>query len=77
MEVGLDFLQPGRCAVVTQINVDGMLDDRLRDFGFVPGTKVCCWCRGTGGKVTALRFRGTVVAFRTRDLKRIRGRFDD
>lgn len=68
---GLDGLKPGREAVVIHIGVGKALAARLRDFGFVPGTLVRCGYRGPGNKVTALKFRGSVIAMRTRDLKDI------
>lgn len=74
METSLDYISPGKRAVVTKINMDASLKCRLRDFGLIPGTTVCCRYRSPGGQVTALAFRGTVVALRTRDLQKIRVR---
>ena len=74
METGLNQVRPGMQAVVTQIGVDTPLALRLRDFGLVPGTQVCCRYRSPGGQVTALELRGTVIALRTCDLKQIRVR---
>lgn len=74
METNLNCIRPGAQAVVTQINADARLKCRLRDFGLVPGTVVRCRYRTPGGGVTALEFRGTVVALRTRDLQKIRVR---
>ena len=72
MELGLDQVRPGQTAVVTGIGAEQALSARLRDLGFVPGTCVRCRYRGPGGKVTAVGFRGTVVAMRTKDLSKIR-----
>lgn len=72
MEISLDRLRLGQQGVVTRINTDECLKCRLRAFGMVPGTQVCCRYRSPGGSVTALEFRGTVVALRTRDVKNIR-----
>ena len=69
--LGLDGLRPGDEAVVIYIGVSRALMGRLKDFGFVPGTLVKCCYRGPGEKVTALGFRGSVIAMRTRDLKDI------
>lgn len=71
METGLNCVRPGMRAVVTRIEVEAELARRLRDFGLVPGTQVCCRYRSPGGQVTALELRGTVIALRTRDLKHI------
>lgn len=72
MDISLDRLCLGREGVVTHIETDDTLKNRLRVFGMVPGTPVRCRYRAPGGSVTALEFRGTVVALRTRDLKNIR-----
>ncbi len=74
METGLDCLRLGQLATVLEINTDKSLKYRLQAFGFVPGTQVCCRYRTPGGSVTALEFRGTVVALRTRDMQKIRVR---
>ena len=71
MEISLDRVRPGVQAVVSAIEVGEALTSRLRDFGLVPGTRVCCCYRSPGGQVTALELRGTVLALRTVDLKGI------
>lgn len=72
MEISLDRLCLGRLGVVTCINTDAYMKKRLRAFGMVPGTQVRCRYRSPGGSVTALEFRGAVVALRTRDMRKIR-----
>lgn len=72
MEISLKELSPGKRAVVTKILMDAAFTKRLRDFGMVPGTSVCCRYRSPGGQVTALALRGAVIALRTRDLAKIR-----
>ncbi len=74
MEMDLSKLAPGESAVVTQIHTEDYLRARLYAFGFIPGTRVSCCYRSPEKKVTALSFRGTVVALRTRDLGKIRVR---
>ena len=74
METSLNCIRPGDRAIVTQMDTPGPLTGRLRDYGLVPGTAVQCCYRSPGGAVTAVAFRGTVVALRTRDLKQIRVR---
>ena len=74
MEISLDALGLGKSGIVTCVETDPMLEKRLRDFGMVPGTVVGCRYRSPGGSVTALEFRGTVVALRTRDTRKIRVR---
>ena len=72
MEISLDRLGLGRLGVVTHIDTDDYMKKRLRAFGMVPGTQVRCRYRSPGGSVTALEFRGAVVALRTRDMRKIR-----
>ena len=74
LETSLDCIQPGKRAVIKQMDMEQALQSRLQSFGLVPGTAVCCRYRSPGGQVSALAFRGTVVALRTRDLKKIRVR---
>lgn len=76
MEISLDRVRPGVQSVVTAIGVQEAFACRLRDFGLVPGTRVCCCYRSPGGQVTALELRGTVLALRTKDLRGIRVRHD-
>lgn len=72
MEISLDRLGLGRLGIVTHIDTDDYMKNRLRAFGMVPGTQVRCRYRSPGGSVTALEFRGAVVALRTRDMQKIR-----
>ena len=70
--MGLQHLQPGAQAVVIRVSGEAKLRSRLTELGLVPGTKVKCRYRSPGGFVTALEFRGAVLALRTRDLRHIR-----
>lgn len=74
METSLDLLKPGRQGVVTVVCVEKRLRERLRAFGLVPGTVVRCSYRNPWGDVTALHFRGSTLALRTKDLRKIRVR---
>lgn len=72
METSLDLLRPGVTAVVLKVDTEEALRRRLRDFGLVPGTRVRCRYRCPWGTVMALELRGSVLALRTADIKRIR-----
>lgn len=72
MEMGLDKLPLGVPGHVIRMTEDLPLTRRLNQFGMVPGTRICCRYRTPGGSVTAVEFRGTVVALRTRDMSAIR-----
>ena len=73
MEITLDRLGLGQSAIVTCVGEDTALASRLRDYGMIPGTTVCCRYRTPDGSVTSLDCRGGVIALRTRDMKSIRG----
>ena len=72
METGLHSIRPGAVAVVTRITAEPLLRQRLKAFGLVPGTKIRCCYRCPWGDVTALELRGSVLALRTKDLRKIR-----
>ncbi len=74
MEMTLDRLAPGMGATVVHIGTKEALRRRLAEFGLIPGTKVRCCYRSPHGDVTAIAFRGAVVALRTRDLRHIAGK---
>lgn len=68
----LNRLVPGDTCMLEHIDVSAALESRLRNFGFVSGTKILCRYRSPDGNVTALELRGTVLALRTADLRHIR-----
>ena len=74
MEMTLDCIRPGKKAVVVEVNTDAALKRRLKAFGLEPGTSICCRYRCPWGSLTALELRGSVLALRTRDLRKIRVR---
>ena len=76
MQVRLDRLPCAIPAVVLEISCKPELRERLRDFGLVPGTEVTARYRSPDKGVTALEFRGTVIALRTRDLKGVKVRWE-
>lgn len=65
-------LKQGESCIVERIELSQPLEERLRDFGLVSGTKAACRYKSPDSCVTALEFRGTVLALRTRDLRGIR-----
>lgn len=72
MVLSLDRVCFGVWGSVVDIGTSRELRARLRDFGLVPGTRVCRRYCSPGRDVTAVELRGSVLALRTRDLKRIR-----
>lgn len=72
MVLSLDRVCFGVWGDVVEIGTSADLAARLRDFGLVPGTKVCPRYCSPCRDVTAIELRGSVLALRTRDLKKIR-----
>lgn len=68
----LDDVRLGCWCAVAGIDEDEALRRRLCDFGLLPGTRVRPEYRSPGGHGTVIGFRGTQLALRTRDLKKIR-----
>ncbi len=71
MEIVLRVLAPGCWGTVTRMEVTPALEDRLRSFGLIPGTRLCPRYRSPDGTVTAIELRGAVLALRTQDLETI------
>lgn len=76
MNMTLDQLRPGQQAVITDLSEDMYLKQRLMAYGMTPGTTVCCRYKSPDGSVTSLECRGSVIALRTGDMKRIWGRWE-
>ena len=74
MEISLERLRIGQRGIVTCMDVGAAMQNRLQAYGLVPGTGVCCRYRTPDGSVTALELRGTVIALRRHDMRRIRVR---
>lgn len=72
MVLGLNEVRLGVWGKVSAVETPQELRLRLRDFGLVPGTRVCRRYCSPGGDVTAVELRGSVLALRTRDLGGIR-----
>lgn len=74
MTMSLDRVCCGKWACVTDVDTQPRLRQRLRDFGLVPGTRVRRCYTSPGGHVVAIELRGSVLALRKNDLRRIRVR---
>ena len=74
METTLDRLEPDIRCSISEIRSPEPLRSRLRQFGLIPGTVVSIRYRSPDGGVTALELKGTIVALRTQELKKIRVR---
>ena len=72
MELSLDRLRLNRWATVVSIDTEETMRERLKDFGLIPGTKVRRRFTSPHGDVAAIAFRGSLLALRVGDLKRIK-----
>lgn len=71
MIVELDRLAPGEWGKVVGIETDQTMQKRLRDFGLVLATNVGIDYRSPRGDVAAVKLRGSVLALRSKDLRKI------
>ena len=74
MVLPLDQVCTGVWGSVVCIDTEIHLQQRLRDFGLVPGTRVRSRYASPAGDVVAIELRGSVLALRKHDLHRIRVR---
>lgn len=72
METTLNLLRPGQCARVVALEIGGAMRRRLLDFGLIEGTHVRCLRESPAGSPVIYRVRGTMLALRTADSRRIR-----
>ena len=73
----LDAVEVGTQCVVVAITADKSLKQRLKDFGFTPGTQVRCRYASPDRQTVAIEFKGTVVALRRSDLSGIQVQVHD
>lgn len=72
MVLSLDEVHFGVWGSVVAMDTTQELTQRLRAFGLIPGTWVRRRYCSPGGDVTAVELRGSVIALRTGDVRRIR-----
>ncbi|MGI6514431.1 MAG: FeoA family protein [Syntrophomonadales bacterium] len=77
MEIGtaslsLADLPAGSAGCITSVEVGGLLRRRILDLGMIPGTQVRCVRKAPWGDPVALQVRGSIIALRAEDLKRIK-----
>ena len=74
MILPLDQVCCSKWACVIDVDAQPQFRQRLRDFGLVPGTHVRRRYGSPGGHVIAIELRGSVLALRKSDLRRIQVR---
>ncbi len=70
-ERSLFDLTPGQTGVVLNLQIHGLTRRRLLDLGMVPGTRVEALRRSPAGDPKAYRLRGSVIALREEEARRI------
>ncbi len=71
VEISLDRLKPGERATVQRLKLPPNRANSLSRLGLGPGTELLCLRRLPLGDPTVYRWRGTDVALRRADAKRI------
>ena len=69
--VCLADLKPGEYGVIDSMHLHGTQRRRLRDLGFLPGTKVQCGCMAPLGSPVAVCLKGSMFALRRETCKQI------
>ena len=67
----LSQLAVGEEGIVTSLDIKGRMRRRLQDLGIINGTKITCAFRAPFGDPTAYEVRGTLIALRREDAKKI------
>ncbi len=71
METTLDCLREGERGTVSALEMSGALRRRLMDFGLIEGTPIRCVRKSPAGSPILYSVRGTMLALRTCDSRRI------
>lgn len=69
--ITLDALREGECGLVIALNHEDSMRRRLMDIGLVEGTKVVCVGESPAGDPKAYQIRGTVMALRCADSRKL------
>jgi ferrous iron transport protein A len=67
----LDTLQPGEPATIASLDGDGMATHRLMELGLLPGEPIEVLGRAPFGDPIAVLVRGTRIAIRAAEARRI------
>jgi ferrous iron transport protein A len=67
----LDTLQPGDPATIASLDGDGLATHRLMELGLLPGEPIEVLGRAPFGDPIAILIRGTRIAIRATDARRI------
>jgi len=69
--VSLNMLQPGEACRLDTLNLYGGFRRRLRDLGFLPGSRIECVLKAPGGSPIAFAVKGALLALRVEECRNI------
>ena len=69
--VSLNQLRPGEAGKMQSMQIYGGFRRRLRDMGFLPGSRIECACLAPSGSPIAFWVKDTLLALRIEDCKNI------
>lgn len=69
--ISLCDMQPGETARIKNLLATGSIRQRFLDLGIIPATPVTCIGKSPLGDPIAFSIRGTILAIRKKDCKRI------
>ena len=70
--ITLSDLEPGQKAEIVALGLSGSIRRRLQDIGAIEGTKVECLFKSPMKDPVAYQIRGSVIALRHEDAKKIK-----
>ena len=65
------MLNIGESGFVKKINTNNSLRNRLNDIGCIDGTEIACLFKSPSGDPSAYLIRGSVIAIREKDSRKI------
>ncbi len=77
MIINLNELPTGQHGVIKEANVSSTVKRRLLDLGMIEGTKIKLLYKSPFGDPKAYLIRGSVIALRDEDSKKIKIEFED
>ena len=70
-EITLDKLELNSIGIIEKIDCEGIIKRRLLDLGLVKGTKIKPVLKSPSGDPRAFEFRGSLIAIRKEQTKKI------
>lgn len=71
-EISLSALKEGESCIINGHKSTGIMAKRLKELGFMSGTRVTCLLKSFAGDPTAYLVKGAVIALRREDAEKIK-----